>query len=58
MESIPSTNPVKEVLVAYEVNVFRPQGVNDVVVELDQVVQDGVASFGLSDEFIEISTAF
>ena len=49
---------MKEVLVAYEVDVFRPQGVNDVVVELDQVIQDGVASFGLSEEFNEISTAF
>ena len=49
---------MKEVLVAYEVDVFRPQGVNEVVVELDQVVQDGVASFGLFEEFNEISTAF
>ena len=49
---------MKEVLVAYEVDVFRSQGVNDVVVELDQVIQDGVASFGLSEEFNEISTAF
>jgi len=58
LESVPSADPVLEFLVADKIDVLGPQGVNDLVVQLNQVIQNGIAAAGLFLEFNEFFTAF